>query len=477
MPQLGETVAEGKVSTWFKSPGDTVEVGDNLFEIETDKVTMEVQALTSGTLAEVRVKSGETAPVGAVVAVIGESGAVARTGAPDDAPGKVVDAATAAGPNAGAGLQPKSAASPSPLAGEGREGGKPLARTNGATAPYKLAPFAETNTPTGNFGKAEGPLGLKVTPLARRLIAQHGIDLRGLAETAKSNGAWRIGKAEVEAALTTGRAQPPSPLPGPPPQRGREQLVPSRQEARPARAPQPEARGQALPFNNIRRQTGQRLQQSWQTVPHVFQAAEVDFSAVDKVRRAHKADFQARHGVSLTYLPFIARAVCIAIADFPRVNARLEGEGLMTAAEVNLGIAVDLSHNGLVVPVIRNADELTAAGLAKAISRQVEKARSNKLTPDDFSGGTYSISNNGAFGTLFTAPIVNPPQVAILSTDAVRKKPVVIEGEAGDSIAIHPVGVVAQSFDHRAFDGAYSAAFLARLKEVLETRDWAGELA
>jgi 2-oxoglutarate dehydrogenase E2 component (dihydrolipoamide succinyltransferase) len=139
-------------------------------------------------------------------------------------------------------------------------------------------------------------------------------------------------------------------------------------------------------------------------------------------------------------------------------------------------MAVDLSHNGLVVPVVRHADELTAAGLAKAIARQVEKARAGKLTPDDFAGGTYTISNNGAFGTLFTAPIVNPPQVAILSTDAVKKKPVVVESESGDSIAIRPVGVVAQSFDHRAFDGAYSAAYLARVKEVLETRDWASEL-
>jgi pyruvate/2-oxoglutarate dehydrogenase complex dihydrolipoamide acyltransferase (E2) component len=203
----------------------------------------------------------------------------------------------------------------------------------------------------------------------------------------------------------------------------------------------------------------------------------VDFAAVDRARLAHKDGFRTRHGVALTYLPFIARALCIAIADFPLVNARLEGAGLAVAPNIHLGIAVDLSHEGLVVPVVRDAGELTLAGLAKAIARQVERARAGKLTLDDLSGGTYTISNNGAFGTLFTAPIVNPPQVAILSTDAVRKKPVVVESAEGDSIAIHPVGVVAQSFDHRAFDGAYSAAFLARLKNVVETRDWAGELA
>jgi 2-oxoglutarate dehydrogenase E2 component (dihydrolipoamide succinyltransferase) len=194
------------------------------------------------------------------------------------------------------------------------------------------------------------------------------------------------------------------------------------------------------------------------------------------MRRAKKADFQVRHGVALTYLPFIARAVCIAIADFPRVNARLEGDGLRLSADINLGIAVDLAHEGLVVPVLKNADELTAAGLATAVARLAERARAKALGPDDFTGGTYTISNNGSFGTLFTAAIINPPQVAILSTDAVRKRPVVVESGAGDAIAVRPVGVVAQSFDHRAFDGAYAAAYLQRLKEVLETHDWAVEL-
>ncbi|MBA3519963.1 MAG: 2-oxo acid dehydrogenase subunit E2 [Rhizobiales bacterium] len=474
MPQLGETVAEGKVSTWFKQAGDAIEVGDNLFEIETDKVTMEVQALSSGVLSEIRVQSGETVPVGAVVAVIGETGAVAMTGTPDDAPGKVASPLASSNslpsppPQGG---RERAAPFPSPLWG----GVAPTFRENGRTAPFKIAPFAETNTPIGSYGKADGPLGLKVTPLARRLIAQNGIDLAGLAENVKARGAWRIGKADVEAALH--QVRPSHPAPSPSRQGGGERAAPAAAQSLLAKPAAVEPRGQTLPFNTIRRQTGARLQESWLTVPHVFQATEVDFLAVDKARRSVKAALEARHGVALTYLPFIARAVCIAIADFPRVNARLEGDGLTLAPEINLGIAVDLAHNGLVVPVIRNADELNVAGLAKAITRQVEKARCGKLTPDDLAGGTYTISNNGSFGTLFTAPIVNPPQVAILSTDAVKKKPVVIESEGGDSIAIRPVGIVAQSFDHRAFDGAYSAAFLARLKAVLETRDWAGELA
>jgi 2-oxoglutarate dehydrogenase E2 component (dihydrolipoamide succinyltransferase) len=449
MPQLGETVAEGKVATWFKAPGDRVEVGENLFEIETDKVTMEVQALTSGVLSEIRVKSGETVPVGAVVAVIGESGSVALTGAPDDAPGKIAAPLSPRDPDVSGSLVTDAEVGNTRFrAGEDKEGGKTRV-PNGGT--FAIAPFAETRTPTQNYGRAAGPNGLKITPLARRLIAQSGIDLAGLADAAQAKGAWRIGKAEVEAALHQEAPREPGKIPGGP--------------------------GENMPFNNIRRQTGERLAQAWRTIPHVFQAVEIDFGAVDKVRQAQKADFLARHGVALTYLPFIARAACIAIADFPRVNARLEGVGLTLRSEVNLGIAVDLSHNGLVVPVVRHADEMTAGGLARAIHRQVEKARLGKLTPDDFAGGTYTISNNGAFGTLFTAPIVNPPQVAILSTDAVRKRPVVLEGTGGDSIAIRPVGIVAQSFDHRAFDGAYSAAFLQRVKQVLETREWERELS
>jgi 2-oxoglutarate dehydrogenase E2 component (dihydrolipoamide succinyltransferase) len=442
MPQLGETVSEGKISTWFKKAGDTVEAGENIFEIETDKVSMEVQALASGVLTEIRVKDGETCPVGAIVAVIGAPGskaapetpavakAEAKTGAPDDEPGKV-----------------PSQAAP---------------KVNGVAhraAAFEVALFAETRTPD-LLPPLDVPHGLKITPLARRLIAEHGLDIATVGGHARDAGARRIGRDEVLKSLEKGPATKPASAPA-------------------ARAERPlgAERGETVAFNAMRRMTGKRLTESWQSIPHVFQATEVDFAAIDRVRSKEKEAFKARHGVSLTYLPFIARAVCLAIADFPRVNGRLEGDGLAVGRDVHLGIAVDLSHNGLVVPVVRHADELTLSGIAKAINRQVEKARSNKLTPDDFSGGTYTISNNGAFGTLFTAPIVNPPQVAILSTDAVKKKPVVVEGPEGDSIAIHPVGVVAQSFDHRAFDGAYSAAFLGRLKSILETRDWVAELS
>ena len=406
MPQLGETVTEGKILRWYKAVGDKVAPGENLFEVETDKVSMDVQSIAGGLVHEIRAAVGETAAVGAVLAVVGDGVAA------------------------------------------------PVVTAKPVVAPaISLDPFAEIATPLVQYGRAAAPNGVKITPLARRMIAQNGLDLVALADAARARQATRITRADVLDALQT---------PAPPAAK-REMVV--------------SVPGTAERFNTIRRETGRRLTQSWTSVPHVFQAVEVDFSAVDRARRAHKEDFAERHGASLTYLPFIARALGVAVRKFPRVNARLEGEGLAVAREFNLGIAVDLGHEGLLVPVIRNADELTVAGLAKAVQRLVQKARGNALAPDDFAGGTYTVSNNGSFGTLFTAPIINAPQVAILSTDAVRKKPVVVESDAGDAIAIRPVGVVAQSFDHRAFDGAYSAAFLACLKSVLETRDWLGELA
>ncbi|HEX2257384.1 MAG TPA: 2-oxo acid dehydrogenase subunit E2, partial [Afifellaceae bacterium] len=234
---------------------------------------------------------------------------------------------------------------------------------------------------------------------------------------------------------------------------------------------------EVVPLNHVRRQTAKHLASAWHQIPHVVQAVEIDFGRVDAVRAARKEAFRQTHGVSLSYLPFIARAVVLAIAEFPRVNARFDGDRLLVSRRVHLGVAVDLSHEGLVVPVLRNADELNVTGLANAIDRLVKRARAGELTPDDLSSATYTISNNGSFGTLFTAPIISAPQVAILSTDAVRKRPVVVETEAGDAIMARPVGVLAQSFDHRAFDGAYSAAFLARLKDIIETRDWAAEFA
>ncbi len=404
MPQLGETVKEGKVASWFKSVGDKVAAGENLLEIETDKVTMEVQATQSGILSEIRVAAGETVPVGTVLAVVGDGAAPAKSN------GKAA-AATA----------PKQA------------------------APQKLEPFAEVRTPTQSYGKAAGPLGLKVTPLARRLATEGGLDLAAIAATVQARGGRRIAAADLQGAPVAAKA--------------------------------PAQGGAVQPLNRIRAQTAARLAESWRSIPHVFQAVEIDFSAVERARDAAKKRFAERHGVALTYLPFVARAVCLAIAECPRINASFDKDRLALHRDVNLGIAVDLAHEGLIVPVVPHADEMTAGGLAKAIARQVEKARAGKLGPADMEGGTYTITNNGSFGTLFTAPIINMPQVAILSFDAVTKRAVAVSSADGDAIAVRPIAVMGQSFDHRAFDGAYSAAFLQALRKIIETRDWASELA
>ncbi len=418
MPQLGETVAEGKILAWFKSVGDQIREGENLFEVETDKVTVDVQAIVSGRLSEIRVSAGEVAKIGDVVALVGPAVAA-------------VDVRSAP--------------------------------TGVMRQPAWRAAFEEVSTPIGKFGPAKGPDGVRITPLARRLIAQAGLDLDRLAQDARRRGSNRVVEADVRAAL----AQETAPAPPAP-------ASLSTTAAPPQRSAQ--SGGAVVSLNAVRLKTGERLAENWRNIPHVFQAIEVDFTSIDRARRKHKDAFQQAHGFSLTYLPFIARATCLALQAFPNVNARFDGKALTLSRETHLGIAVDLSHNGLVVPVVRDAGDLALVGLAKAMRRQIEKARAGKLTPDDLAGGTYSISNNGAFGTSFTAPIINAPQVAILSTDAIKLKPAIVSTSEGDFIAARMMGVIGQSFDHRAFDGAYSAAFLSRLKQILEDRNWGDEL-
>ena len=429
MPQLGETVAEGKILKWFKSVGDEIKEGDNLFEVETDKVTLEVQSLLSGRLDEIRVGEGVVAKIGAIVAIVGADGATSRP-APVEAP-------------------PATTTAP------------------GVAPPPPRSPFEEVTTPLDKFGSARSAEGVRITPLARRLIAQNGLQFSVLAADAKQQGRGKIEEKDVRAALEA-RSPPPAP--------GRAAATPTVAAASLTKFVASSAEGEVIPLSAVRLRTAERLAENWRTIPHVFQAIEVDFTALDHVRQKRKDAFKSSYGFSLTFLPFIARATCLAIQAFPQINARFTGTSLALSRDVNLGIAVDLSHKGLVVPVVRNAGDLTLVGLAKAMNRQIEKARSGKLTVDDLSGGTYSISNNGAFGTTFTAPIVNAPQVAILSTDSIKLKPAVVSTPQGDFLAARLIGMVGQSFDHRAFDGAYSAAFLSTLKRILEERVWADEL-
>jgi pyruvate/2-oxoglutarate dehydrogenase complex dihydrolipoamide acyltransferase (E2) component len=398
MPQLGETVAEGKILEWFKAVGDDVKIGDRLFEVETDKVTVEVEATVAGKLTAINTGNGVTAKVGATVAIIGG------------------DAST------------------------------PVATTT--PKPITMAAFEEVKTPLTNYGKAQTSDGLRITPLARRLLSQGNADMNALTQFASAKNLQKIEEQHVRAFLSAASVAKPS-------------------------APSPSSgSGDVITLNTIRSKTAERLTENWRTIPHVFQAIDVDFTEIEAVRARHRERFKTETGSSLTYLPFIARAVCIALQAFPHINARFENNALTLMKDINLGIAVDLNHNGLVVPVVHAVQDFTLQGLAKAITRQIDKAKSGKMTAADMSGGTYSITNNGAFGTSFTTPIINAPQVAILSTDAIRKRPAVVN----DAVVPRLIGTVGQSFDHRAFDGAYAASFLSKLKETLETKKWAGEL-
>ena len=276
--------------------------------------------------------------------------------------------------------------------------------------------------------------GRPLSPAVRRLIAEHGLDPGAISGTGKDG---RITRQDVEALL----------------------------------APEP-AESDLVPLGRMRKQIAEHMVRSKATSPHVLQAVEVDFHAVERARGLHGEAWRAQEGFSLSYLPFVAYAACRAIPDFPHVNASIEGEHLRVHRRVHLGIAVDLGPGGLMAPVIRDAQEMDVAGLARAVRGVAAAARDGSIGPDDLAGGTYTISNSGTFGTLITAPIINQPQVAILSTDGVSKKPAVVETEGGEAIAIRPIGILAQSFDHRAIDGAYSAGFLARLREILEGTDW-----
>ena len=288
--------------------------------------------------------------------------------------------------------------------------------------------------------------GRPLSPAVRRLIAEHGLDVAALSGTGAQG---RITRRDVERQLGACRAV----------------------------ADEAVADTRTVPLSAIRKRIAEHMVHSKATSPHVLQAVEVDFHAVDAARGALGDRWRAREGFTLSYLPFIARAVCRAIVDFPHVNAAIEGGNLIVHRRVHLAIAVDLGPGGLVAPVVRGAEELDVGALARRIRNAAASARAGTLSPDELSGGTYTLSNSGTFGTLITAPIINQPQVAILSTDGVRKKPVVIAQPAGDVIAIRPIGVLAQSFDHRAIDGAYSAGFLGRVREILESTDWTALVA
>ncbi len=417
MPQLGETVTEGTVTKWYKKAGDFIKADETLFDVETDKVSTEIPSPVAGVVSEICVAEGVTAKVGVTLAVIAESGAAAKPQAP--AAATVLPAATAP-----------------VMAGHTR-----------------MAP--------------RGHAADRLSPVVRRLIAERNLDVSLITGTGRDG---RITRDDVVEYIASGAdAKPAAPAPA----------------ARPAvaipAAPAPStsqagANANTLPLNAVRKRVAENMTKSWTTAPHVLQVVEADFFRVDQARRAASEVWKQREGFALTYLPFIVRAVSIALGKYPKLNATFNGDSVTLLKRINIGIAVDLNFEGLMVPVVKDVPNKSLPQIAREINDLAQRARSGKLKPDELTEGTYTLSNNGAFGTVITAPIINQPQVAVMSTDSIRKKPVVIEALEGDSIAIRPVGVLAQSFDHRAVDGAYCGAFLSEVKTIIETRLWAQDL-
>jgi len=466
MPQMGESIVEGTLTKWLKKPGERVERDEPLFEISTDKVDTEIPAPAAGTLAEVLVEEGQTVGINTVVARIHEAGgahpaAAAAAPAPEPAPAPKAEVSSSA---------------TAPAAAEVPAAPKPALEL--ASEPEPAAPA--------------GPL----SPLVRKMAKENNLDLT----LVKGTGAGgRITKQDVEAALAQRPAAPPAapppapaaaappPPPAPsaaaPPPPPAPAAAPAPPPAAPAAAPAPpaapapapllaaagQARTRIEPLSAMRQRIAEHMLLSRRTSAHVTTLHRVDMTKVARMRELHKATFQANYGFSLTYLPFIARAAAVALRQFPLLNASLDGTNIIYHNEINIGIAVAL-ENGLIVPVIRAADEKNVLGLQRSIVDLATRSRARQLKPDEVQGGTFSITNFGSFGSLAGTPIINQPQVAILGVGTVDKTPVVID----DAIAIRSICHISLSFDHRLIDGALADQFMSKLKQVLES--WSEEV-
>lgn len=418
MPQLGESVSEGTVVRWLKRVGDNVAVDEPLFEVASDKVNMEIPSLGAGRLAEILVPEGETVEVGTAVA-------------------RLESTADVATPRAAVELT----ANPSP------------------------APAVRNPQPHSNNGAA------LLSPVVRRLVREYHLDVSPISGTGR-NG--RVTRNDVLAFVAARSARTPAPvtLAAPPPAAAAPVAMPPAFAAmRPASAAVPPVRAVAAPAT-LRAKIAANVLASKQQVADAFSVMEVDMENVSAVRTRRKDAFKQQEATSLTYLPFIIHATIEALSAYPAVNGRFEGSALMYNDAVNVGIAVDLDERGLVVPVIRNADALNVTGIARAIATLSSAVRAGSAKPDDLTGSTFTISNNGSFGTLMSGAIINQPNVAILSTDVVEERVVPFNG----MIAIRRRMYLCMTWDHRAFDGSTAAKFLAHVKRQLEDRDWARQL-
>jgi len=508
MPQLGETVTEGTILKWSKQVGDTIAEDEVLVEISTDKVDTEVPSPVGGTILEILVEEGATVEVGTDLVVIGDAGE-SEDAAPTDE--------ETAQPEAEAEESSEEAeGSPSQDAEESSSGEAEEAppQEMGTEVAEELHPASETpagadegfaagQTTTDEITKdevesffAEPSKSDKepqpLSPVVRKLIRENEVDISQIEGSGRGG---RITRRDVEAHIAAAPAAKLEPAPTPEPEEVEAPATaePERVEAPAAKEPEPAPTVKAAPapaaaseaaetaeLSRLRVRAAENLVHAKRTAAHVWTSVEVDYERVERVRQAHKAEFKAAEGFSLTYLPFIARATIDALKAYPVVNSafNLEEKTATFYKKVDLGIAIDLNQEGLIVARVRNADGLRLVGIAREIASLAERGRNGELGIDDLSGSTFTITNPGPFGSFMSVPIINVPNVGILSTDTVAKRPTVVTAADGqDLIAIRHIGYLGLTWDHRAFDGSTAVLFLRRIKENLETWDWDQELA
>ncbi|HVF90351.1 MAG TPA: dihydrolipoamide acetyltransferase family protein [Blastocatellia bacterium] len=478
MPQMGESIAEGTIVRWLKQIGDTVKRDEPLFEISTDKVDAEIPSPASGVLSEIRAKEGETVPVNAVVAVINGGGAQAAPAA--EAPKQESPKQEA----------PRQEAAPQPPAQASAPEKAPQAPQAPQAPPAPAEPKAEAAPQPSGDASAQGHAGdqqgeavtalpqappgspeelrrTRSSPLVRKIAEDQGVDISRIEGTGISG---RVTKNDILSFIENrGAAQPAAPVEAsaqpaaPAPARAPQPLRQPSEEAEIGPAPYSEGdRVEIEPMSLMRRRIAERMVESRRTSAHVTSFIEVDFTETAKLRDKLKGEYM-NQGVKLTFLPFIIKGVIEGIKKFPIINSAVWGDQIVYKKDINVGVAVALDW-GLIVPVVRHADEKSLLGLARAVNDLGERARNKQLKPDEVQGGTFTITNPGVFGGLIGTPIINQPQVAILGVGVIKKRPWIID----DAIAIRQIGMLSLSFDHRVIDGAIADQFLAALRDVIE---------
>ena len=475
MPQLGETVVEGTITKWLKKEGETVDRDEPLFEISTDKVDTEVPSPVGGKVVQIKVPEGETVSVGTELAIIEPSGdgQAASGAAPSSATQESAEAGARTQESARVEEEREEAEEAEESATREEEQPERGPAEETAPTPVRPEPEEERRPPAEPEARAApspdgGARSQILSPLVRRLAEENDVDLSRVRGTGTGG---RITKKDVLAYAESPQGQE-APAAAPP---AAAAVAPAREaparEAAPAPRAAAGAREEEVPLTRMRQAIAKNMVASIQTSARAWNLVEVNMENIVRAREAAKDAFRQREGINLTYMPFVARAVCEALLEFPDVNSEIRDDHLVLKHYVNMGIAVALDE-GLIVPVVKGADSMNLVGLARAINDIATRARSKKLVPDDVQGGTFTITNPGPFGSIISVPIINPPQCAILAFDAIEKRPVVED----DAIAIRHMVYLSMSWDHRIIDGATAAKFLARVKQNLETWDFGPEV-